>query len=190
MSFIIGFRRTLVTCSAIVTLLCAVVVHATMEPRFELDAQALDGSKPTLKSSPKNEKRATRARIDKPIEGSGSRETIYIVRQGDNLFKILMHEYGLSNDEAEAFIEEICRKNNIYDIRRLKIGQKIVIPPVDRKADKMLKLAKSFKGTYRLQPLLIITRLPLVRPSGLNLRSPQPRPIRRPLRRLRLSGQK
>ena len=151
MSFIIGFRRTLVTCSTVVTLLCTVIAHATMEPRFELDAQALDASKPTLKLSQKNETRATRARIDRPIEGSGSRETIYIVRQGDNLFKILMHEYGLTNDETEAFVKEICRKNNIYDIRRLKIGQKIVIPPVDRKVDKMLRFAKSFKGTSRLR---------------------------------------
>ena len=113
MSFIIGFRRTLVTCSTVVTLLCTVVAHATMEPRFELDAQTLDASKPTLKLSQKNETQATRSRIDKPIDGSGSRETIYIVRQGDNLFKILMHKYGLTNDDAEAFIKEICRKNNI-----------------------------------------------------------------------------
>ncbi|MFA7059332.1 MAG: LysM domain-containing protein [Pedobacter sp.] len=150
MSFIIGFRRTLVTCSAVITLLCTVVVHATMEPRFELDAQTLDGSKPTLKLSQKNEKRASRVRIDKPIEGDGSRETIYVVRQGDNLFKILMREYGCTNDEAEVFIGEIRRKNNMYDIRRLKIGQKIVIPPVDRKVDKMLKFAKSVKGTSGL----------------------------------------
>lgn len=147
MSFSLGFRRTVVTFSAIVTVLCALVVHAAMDPRFELDTQALDGSKPSLKSSPKKEKRAARTRTNKQIEGDSSRGTIHVVKQGDHLFKILMRDYGLTNDEAEAFVEEIRRENNIYDIRRLKIGQKIVIPPVHRKADGMLKLAKPVKGT-------------------------------------------
>ena len=51
-----------------------------------------------------------------------------------------MRDYGLRNNEAESFIEEIKRENNIYDIKRLKIGQKIIIPPVRRRSDGSLKL--------------------------------------------------
>lgn len=142
MSFYIGFRRTLATCCAIAASFCAVVAHTAMDPRFELDMQALEGSKPSLKSSPKKERRTVRSRTNKPSEGGSRRGTIHVVKQGDHLFKILMRDYGLTNDEAEAFIEEIKRENNIYDIRRLKIGQKIIIPPVHRRADGMLKLAK------------------------------------------------
>ncbi|OGR29945.1 MAG: hypothetical protein A2X79_06535 [Desulfuromonadaceae bacterium GWB2_53_15] len=147
MYFSIGFRRTLVICSAIVTAFYAVVVHAAMDPRFELDVHTLDGPKPSLKSSPKNEKRAVRTRTNKPKEGSGSRGDIYVVKQGDHLFRILMRDYGLTNDEAEALVEEIRRENNIYDIRRLKIGQKIVIPSVPRKAAGVSRFAKPVKDT-------------------------------------------
>jgi hypothetical protein len=64
----------------------------------------------------------------------------YTVKPGDHLFKILMRDYSLSNNEAESFIEEIKRENNIYDIKRLKIGQKITIPPIRRRPDGTLQL--------------------------------------------------
>ncbi len=146
MSFYIGYRRTLVTYGTVVAMFCAVAVHAAMDPRFELDMKALDGSGAPLKSSAKSEKRPAKARAGKLVEGGASRGAIYVVKQGDHLFKILMRDYGLSNNEAEAFIEEIRRENNIYDIRRLKVGQKIVIPPVRRKGDGALKLSKTIKG--------------------------------------------
>jgi hypothetical protein len=50
-----------------------------------------------------------------------------------------MRDYGLSNYESETFMEEIRRANNIYDIRRLKVGQKIIVPPVRRRSDGSIK---------------------------------------------------
>jgi hypothetical protein len=58
-----------------------------------------------------------------------------------------MREYNLSNDEAEAFIEEIRNENNISDIRHLKVGQKIIIPPVHRKSAGKLNLDQSLKDS-------------------------------------------
>ncbi|KAF0221871.1 MAG: outer membrane efflux [Geobacteraceae bacterium] len=54
--------------------------------------------------------------------------TEYIVKPGDNLFRILVRGYGLSTDKAAELIPEIKRLNGISDIRRLKVGAKIKIP--------------------------------------------------------------
>lgn len=170
MSFSIGFKRILATVSAIVAAFCTVAVHAAMDPRFELDTQALDGPKPTLKSTPKSEKRTTRTRARKSIDGGSSNGTIYTVRPGDHLFKILMRDYGLSNDEAEAFLEEIRRENNIFDIKRLKIGQKIVIPPVHRKTDGRIKFAKPVKDSS--EPAVPVDNYPVAAGQSFRLESP------------------
>lgn len=120
-------------------LCCVADVHAVMDPRFELDPQSLAGSKAAVKSSQTGEKRSARPRSEQSVPASG-KGGVYTVKPGDHLFKILMRDYGLSNNEAEAFIEEIKRENNIYDIKRLRIGQKISIPPVLRRSDGTLKL--------------------------------------------------
>lgn len=110
-------------------------LHAAMDPRFEIDTHSLGTSTPSKpKVSSHNSKRSSRLRVKKS-SSSNSKGYIYVVKSGDNLFKILMRDYGLTNDEAEFFIEEIRRENNIYDIRRLKVGQKISIPPVRRRVD-------------------------------------------------------
>lgn len=59
--------------------------------------------------------------------------TSYTIKAGDNLFKILMREYGLTNLQAEKFIEIVRRENNISNFRRLRIGQKISISALRRK---------------------------------------------------------
>ena len=149
-SFILGGFSTLVV---------PAVVDAAMDPRFEIDPQALGVSQAAIKQSPAKKISTTKVsavKADKseprvPAEktaGSGVvKGGVYVVKSGDNLFKILMRDYGLSNDEAESFIEEICRENNIYDIKRLKIGQKIVIPAVRRKADGSLKVSSSQRAS-------------------------------------------
>lgn len=107
---------------------------ALMDPRFELDTKTLAD----LKGSARPRKTA-RKRSPSPHVGQASsaspKACVYTVKRGDHLFKILMRDYGLNNGEAESFIEEIKRENNIYDIKRLKVGQKIIIPPLRRASD-------------------------------------------------------
>jgi hypothetical protein len=109
----------------------ALPVYAVVDPRFELDLKALgvaghSGEK--AKAVKPSKKGHMKSRTESAAGISGSDGSVYTVRFGDNLFKILMHDYGFSNDEAEKGINLICRENNIADIRRLKVGQKIVIP--------------------------------------------------------------
>jgi len=136
------FCKTLVGVSALSILLWALPVKAAMDPRFELDPQALGVSSGNKTSAVKTKVRAhnQRHRKSKGIETVPAGGTVHVVKAGDNLFKILIRDYALSNDEAEAFVEEIRRENNIYDIRRLKIGQKVIIPAIRRRADGTLKI--------------------------------------------------
>lgn len=124
------------------SMLCTSAVYGAMDPRFELDPQTLTGAKSATKAQAAKEKRVRRPSVHKSASASAKAGT-YTVKQGDHLFKILMRDYGLSNNEAESFIEEIKRENNIYDIKRLKIGRKIIIPPVHRRADGSLKLVQA-----------------------------------------------
>lgn len=143
MSLFSKSRLTLCAIPCLVVFYAVSGVDAAMEPRFEIDPQALAGSTSSVKAHLKNQKRLVQAHPDKI--SAANRGTTYIVKPGDHLFKILMRDYGLSNSETESFIEDIKRENNIYDIKRLKIGQKITIPPVRRRADGSLK---------QIQPLL------------------------------------
>lgn len=142
MSFFFNSKSSIITTLCLLTLGCASFASAAMDPRFELDPAALAGSKAPQKATSKIEKRNSAPTSERAASQSGKEGTVYTVKPGDHLFKILMKDYGLNNDEAESFIEEIRRENNIYDIKRLKIGQKITIPPVRRRADGSLKLVK------------------------------------------------
>lgn len=126
---------------------------AAMDPRFELDPQTLGGPKRVVKPRQEIEKRHSRVRVKQPSSVS-VRQGDYVVKPGDNLFKILIRDYGLSNDEAESFIEEIKRENNIYDIKRLKVGQKIIIPTVRRSTDGSLKLLNTVSTNNVTAPVL------------------------------------
>lgn len=138
-----NIRTLLIASVSIGSLVCVTRLHAVMDSRFELDPQQLSGSKTVVKSSQHNEKkRSSRTKTDKSPAVS-TKSTLYTVKSGDHLYKILMRDYGLSNAEADSFIEEIKRENNIYDIKRLKIGQKITIPPVKRHSDGSLKLLQA-----------------------------------------------
>src|SRR5476651_1978173 len=109
--------------------ICAVsTAFAAMDPSFELDPTVLQDSAVAHNGVPKTDRRAAKVRKvrHKAVSGAAFRE--HTVRAGDNLFKILMRDFGLTNAEAEACIEETLRANNISDIRRLKIGKKILIP--------------------------------------------------------------
>jgi len=134
------FSRTLAVVSGLSLLLSVLPAKAAMDPRFELDPQALGVQPPkTTKTKTKVITPSKHIRKHKSPDSTSAHETLHVVKAGDNLFKILIRDFGLSNDEAEMFVEEIRRENNIYDIKRLKIGQKIIIPAVRRRADGSLK---------------------------------------------------
>jgi len=141
-------RVPFVTAFCLITLLRVADAHAVMDSRFELDPEALAGLKSTAAKPAKpqqvREKRSYRRHVNKS-PSTAAKGSLYTVKAGDHLFKILMRDYGLSNNEAELFIEEIKRENNIYDIKRLKIGQKIIIPPVRRYSDGSLKLLQGVR---------------------------------------------
>lgn len=144
MPFLIKIRGLFVTTVCTSMLVGTTRVHAVMDSRFELDPKTVAGLKSSAKPHQAGKKRSSRPPADqsasKPVKGG-----VYTVKQGDHLFRILMRDYGLSNNEAESFIEEIKRENNIYDIKRLKIGQKIIIPPVRRSSDGSLKLLQAVR---------------------------------------------
>ena len=126
------------------TFLCVDSAFSAMDPRFELDPQSLVGTKSAKKPQQAKLKQSSRDHVSKSSSTS-AKGAVYTVQPGDHLFKILMRDYGLSSNEAELFIEEIKRENNIYDIKRIKIGQKIVIPPVRRLSDGTLRLFQENK---------------------------------------------
>lgn len=144
-----GCLRNRLLLSVVPLLFSSLAVEAAIDPRFELDSKSIGELQSPTKAAAPADRRRPPARADKkkiPLAGQG---TPYTVKAGDHLFKILMRDYGLTNDEAESFIEEIRRENNIYDIRKLKIGQKIIIPPVRRRSDGSLKLAQPAQGRYQ-----------------------------------------
>ena len=139
-------------CGLFVTAVCTSIlldascVHAVMDSRFELDPHTVAGLKNSPTPHKTSVKRSSRLPVNQPLSKSKPvKGGVYTVKQGDHLFRILMRDYGLSNNEAESFIEEIKRENNIYDIKRLKIGQKIIIPPVRRRSDGSLKLLQTVR---------------------------------------------
>ncbi|WP_054696440.1 LysM peptidoglycan-binding domain-containing protein [Geotalea toluenoxydans] len=62
----------------------------------------------------------------KPLSRSGHMS--YTVKNGDHIFKILMKHFGMTNAAAEKLIPEVVSLNKIADIRKLNIGQTILIP--------------------------------------------------------------
>lgn len=133
MTLIPKYRLTLLAIPYLLGVCNVSLVGAAMDPRFEIDPQVLADAVPAAKTPAKKNIRSARMRPAKVVAAvSGS---TYVVKPGDHLFKILMRDYGLSNDEAESLIEQIKRENNINDIRRLRIGQRIAIPVIHRPAD-------------------------------------------------------
>lgn len=132
-------RELIVIVAIISSLLSVNGARAAMDPRFELDPQTLTSDKKAAKPQHVAKKRLSRIHSEHSASMPAAAR-MYTVKPGDHLFKILMRDYGLSNSDTELFIEEIKRENNIYDIKRLKVGQKISIPPIRRRADGSLNV--------------------------------------------------
>lgn len=138
-------------------------LYAAMESRFELDSKTLgiaEAAKKQITAGKASSRRTRKGRTSATGVANGS---VHIVKSGDNLFKILMRDYGFSNDEAETFIEVICRENNITNIRRLKVGQKVFIPSSGHSAERMGK---------NIQPLRTNATLPGTMGMSLRLAPP------------------
>ncbi len=104
---------------------------------YEIDLnelKKLKGTPAIKKSSPAVRKSAphqTASRAaDQPTHPGVS--ATYTIKPGDNLFKILMRDFGMSNHEAELLIPGIIRANGLSSGTRLTVGQKIVIQQESR----------------------------------------------------------
>ncbi|HTP64821.1 MAG TPA: peptidoglycan-binding protein LysM [Geobacteraceae bacterium] len=95
--------------------------HA-IDPRFELDPQALREKLPPVAS------RALPTKAEPAAPRTSAGETVYTVRPGDNLMKILVRDFGMSDNAAESLIPEIRRRNGLIAGRRLRSGMQIVLP--------------------------------------------------------------
>lgn len=95
----------------------------------EIDLKDLRNIAPPKSAKPpqqKRQNRTTTAKITKGIESEV--ESIYVVRPGEHLFKILMKRYGESNESAERMIPYLMRINGITSPTGLKVGQRLRIP--------------------------------------------------------------
>ena len=135
------FRSAYTAAFFLSTFLFACAAQAVMDSQYEIDTAALVDSPVKAKRPPAKKHRTAPAHAEQTR--SSRTGILYTVKSGDHLFKILMRDFGLSNEEVDVVIDEIRRENNIYDIRRLKIGQTILIPPIRRSADGSLKLPAS-----------------------------------------------
>jgi hypothetical protein len=107
-------------------------VRAT-QPSFELDLKELDAArKNAAKPVPRPVKAVPAPKLSTPAKAAPAAEAGTLqactVKPGDNIFKILMRDFRLSNAEAERLIPEIVRLNRLQDIRRLTVGQTLLIP--------------------------------------------------------------
>ena len=109
------------------------------DTRFEIDLKELPRATAPAKSVrpplPPSRKTSPKSSIQHLTADGTVR---YTVKPGDHIFKILVRDFGLSNQQAERIIPDIARLNGIGDIRRLRVGQELVIPlpPSPEKAGK------------------------------------------------------
>lgn len=102
------------------------------QPSFELDLQELDAARKNAPKSPAKKPLPAPKPKPAPLPPATTQESAgvshYTVKPGDHIFKILMRDFRLSNAEAERLLPEIVRLNQLSDIRRLAVGQTVLIP--------------------------------------------------------------
>ncbi len=101
-------------------------------PENEISPAVKSSAVPSRTSSKKNRRRS--APPAKQVVADTASGTLYTVKAGDSLFKILRREYGLTEKQAAKFLDVVRRENKISDFRRLRIGQKITITALYQKA--------------------------------------------------------
>jgi hypothetical protein len=103
--------------------------HRTGNPPYQIDIRELDKQRTPAaeKSQGKKHGKSRKGRTATPREGKNG-YVRYTVRPGDHIFKILTVRFGMSDDAAERLVPEIKRVNHISDIRKLRVGQTLLIP--------------------------------------------------------------
>ncbi|MDD2541274.1 MAG: hypothetical protein PHH28_09580, partial [Desulfuromonadaceae bacterium] len=92
MPHFLKIRLSLVVClGMLIYVTCA---YAIIDPRFDLDPQTLSGLKSVAKPHRVKAKRSVRTHAKRT--STFATGGFYTVKAGDNLFKILMRDYGLS----------------------------------------------------------------------------------------------
>lgn len=125
------FRLPAVTAVCLIILLGFNDAEAEMDPRFKLDPQAL----PAVKSVPASGKTAKKRYSPPPSEqppADAGQGVVYTVKPGDQMYKVLKRDFGLTTNEAWQLMKEICRVNSVADLDFIKAGTKILIPPFAR----------------------------------------------------------
>ena len=105
----------------VLSLFHAALPAYALDPRFDLDTDKLRQKMPEKTGQVSPPAKAATPRGD-------AGQTVYTVKPGDFLMKILMREFGMNDDAASGLLPEIQRLNHISDVHRLKIGARLVIP--------------------------------------------------------------
>ncbi len=132
---VVTLCRTAALAPLLVPLLLLTPAWGNPSP-FELDLKELDRQPASIpvkqEKVQQHRKRVTKIAPRKPaaktVDADTSALRRYTVRSGDHVFRILMRELGLSNDEAERLIPTVARINDIDDIRKLSVGQVLLLP--------------------------------------------------------------
>jgi len=108
-----------------------------LDPRFELNPQTLRQKLPGRPAPAPAPKKTA-----EPLR-KGAGETSYTVKRGDHLKKILTHDFGMREKEAEALIPGIERRNQLSGARRLRSGMRIIIPLLGKSAKSAIRPSRS-----------------------------------------------
>lgn len=111
---------------------------------FELDLKELDRHRPpvtekqdTVRQPAKRPAKSPPGKVTAKQMETDTRLTRYTVKEGDHVFRILMREFGLSNDEAERLLPTVARINGLANVRKLSVGQ-VLLLPTGKPATKMM----------------------------------------------------
>jgi len=110
-----------------------------LDPKFELDPKALEKKLPQQAPATAT---PTPARQTASSTSRSPQGTTYTIKAGDNLFKILMSEYGINNGQAEQLIPAIRKINGLENSKNLRVGSTIQLPPLDKLRTKSAAGAK------------------------------------------------
>lgn len=96
-----------------------------VNPKFELDTHMLDKKLETQRPNVEPKK------SERPAE-LPAKNSVYTLKPGDHLYKVLARDYRITGTRADAIVEKIKRLNKLSNIRHLKAGLSIVIPPIEQ----------------------------------------------------------
>ena len=139
-------RLSVITAACLSSLFGFTPAQADMDPRFELNPEALVGTKG---AAPPHKPPAKLVRP--PVEQlqpavTTDKSVVYTVKPGDHMYKILRRDYGMTTKEAWLFMNEILRENDSVEVEKMEVGHSIIIPPIKRKSDGTLLVPHAASG--------------------------------------------